>query len=188
MNNATHTTTGRSAPYRGRSLELYHPNPRGNGSALRLEPRVNGTDEERYNCFFLEFATQKSVADRSNGLAHATFDWANKITVKLGFLDVSELLLVLEGHVQQLGGQGKGLYHSNGTGNTLITLNCDTERDSYYLAVSRKRATDTTPQRIGIGLTKAEAVGLRCLLQGGLFGVMFPQALRARQPQVPARE
>ncbi len=170
-------TSGRPAHFKGRTLEIYHPNARGTGSALRLEPRINGAGEERYNCFFLEFAAQKSVAKRSDGVTHATFDWANKVTVKLGFLDVGEILLVLEGQQPHIGGQRQGLYHANGTGNTLITLNHDAQRGSYYWAVSRKRNGDSAPQRIGIGLTAAEAIGLRCLLQTGLFSVLFPRAL-----------
>lgn len=177
MSTSTMNSTGRPGQYKGRTLEIYHPNGRGTGSAVRLEPRVNGAGEERYNCFFLEFASQKSVAQRAAGVPHATFDWVNKITVKLGFLDVGEILLVLEGQQSHIGGQRQGLYHANGTGNTLITLMHDPERKSYYLAVSRKRDGEAAPQRIGIGLTPAEATGLRCLLQTGLFNVIFPCAL-----------
>ncbi len=168
-----------STDYKGRSICIYHPNGRGEGSAMRLEPRVNRHGEDRYNCFFLEMASQKSAAQRQNGKTdYATFDWENKITVKLGFLDVGELLTVLEGKVPHVGGQRKGLYHASGIGNTLISFNRDAQRGSYYLTLSRKRNGDAHPLRIGIGLSDVEATGLRCLLQTGLFFVTFPSLLK----------
>ena len=52
----------------------------------------------------------------------ATFDWAAKVTVKLGFTDVCELLTVLEGQVDHVGGQRDGIYHENGNANTIIAF------------------------------------------------------------------
>ncbi len=168
--------------YKGRSLCLYHPNSKGTGSALRIEPRINRHDEVRYNCFFLEMASQKTAAEgRGDRRAHATFDWENKITVKMGFLDISEMLTVLDGHAPQMGGERKGLYHATNNGNTLISLSHDPARGTYYLSLSRKKNGAREPQRIGIALGRAESVGLRCLLQTGLFFVLFSSALKSRR-------
>lgn len=167
--------------YKGRSVCFYHPNARGTGSAFRIEPRVNRHDADRYNCFFIELAGQRTTAGRERGPGgHATFDWDKKITVKLGFLDICEMLMVLEGRVPHMGGDRKGLYHASKQGNTLISLTRDAERGTYYLSLSRKRNGDANAQRIGIGLTEAEATGLRCLLQTGLFFVTFSSALKSR--------
>lgn len=175
MNGNTRTTTEEyPSDYKGRSICFYHPNARGTGSALRIEPRANRHDADRYNCFFIELAGQKTMAGRERGAnTYATFDWDNKITVKLGFPDICEILMVLEGRVPHIGGDRKGLYHASKQGNTLIALARDAQRGTYYLSLSRKRNGDSDAQRIGIGLSEAEATGLRCLLQTGLFFVTF---------------
>jgi len=108
----------------------------------------------------------------------ATFDWENKITVKLGFLDISELLVVLEGRALRVGGERSGLYHASGEGNTLISFQRNSEHHTYYLALSSKRGKDDAPQKIGIMLNEAEATGMRCLLQTGLFFITFSSLFR----------
>lgn len=160
--------------YKGRSLCLYHPNAKGTGSALRLEPRINRDDRDRYNCFFLEMASQKSTAVRSGGGgANATFDWEEKITVKLGFMDIAECLTVLEGRADKVGGGRNGLYHATGAGSTLISFMANREQGTFYLSLSAKRTGEEAPRKVGITLSGVEATGLRCLLQTGLFFVTF---------------
>jgi len=155
-------------------LTFYHANRQGSGAAVRIEPRVNRRPGERYNCFFLDMARQKSVAGNGeNGSPHATFDWENKITVKLDFMDVCEFLTVLEGACDHVGGRRDGLYHQTGQTNTLIRFKAH-ESGGYALAVSRKTAGSDQPARIGTVLNKVEATGLRHILQVGLFFVTLP--------------
>lgn len=167
--------------YKSRSLGFYHQNNRGTGSAMRLEPRINRNDTDRYNCFFIEMAAQKSAARRDAvGVVPATFDWNKKITVKLNFMDIAELLTVLEGRALRIGGERNGLFHANAAGNTLISFQRNPEQGTYYFALSCKRANDQTPQKLGIMLSEAEATGLRCLFQTGLFFLTFSSLLRER--------
>jgi len=168
-----------STDYKGRSLGFYHPNSKGTGSALRLEPRLNRDDSDRYNCFFLELAPQKTAAVRSaGGVTPATFDWTKKITVKLGFLDIAEMLTVMEGRSPKVGGERNGLYHATGGTNTLISFQRNPEQGTYYLSLSIKRSKQDAPQKIGIMLSEAETTGLRCLFQTGLFHVTFSSLLK----------
>ncbi len=167
--------------YRGRTLCYYHPNGRGTGSAVRFEPRLNRNGNDRYNCFFVEWARQKDRTSTTSPDAFARFDWEGKITVKLGFLDLCELLTVLEGRATAVGANGKGLYHATEQGNTLITFAHQAERKNYLFAVSRKLNGDAEPQRISIALSKIEATGLRHVLQMGLFFVTFPGLLQGSQ-------
>ena len=165
--------------YKGRSISFYHPNSKGSGSALRLEPRLNRDDADRYNCFFIELAGQKSTAIREqNGVTPATFDWSKKITVKLGFLDIAEMLTVLEGRTEKVGGERNGLYHASGTGNTMISFLRNKEQGTYYFSLSSKRNKDAPVHKTGITLSEVEATGLRCLFQTGLFFVTFSSMLR----------
>ena len=167
--------------YKSRSLAFYHQNNRGTGSALRLEPRINRDDSDRYNCFFIEMAAQKSAARRDAGaVVPATFDWTNKITVKLNFMDIAELLTVLEGKALRIGGERSGLFHANGACNTLISFQRNPEQASYYFGLSCKRGKDGAAQKLGITLNEAEATGLRCLFQTGLFYITFSSLLRER--------
>jgi Whirly transcription factor len=165
--------------FKGRSISFYHPNSKGTGSALRLEPRLNRDDNDRYNCFFIEMAPQKSLASRgSNGLTPATFDWTKKITVKLGFLDIAELLTVMEGRAPKVGGERNGLYHASGGSNTMIAFLRNPEQGTYYFSLSIKRNKEEVPHKIGITLSEAEVTGLRCLFQTGLFFITFSSMLR----------
>lgn len=154
-------------------LCIYHPNGTGSGAALQLEPRLNRTDSDRYNCYFLDMAPQKSVARRVNDkLEPASFDWTRKLTVKLDITDICEILSVLEGRVDKLGGQKNGLFHKSGNATTIITL-AKAEKGGYFIGLSKKSAGDELPTRVNITLTDAEAIGLRTIFQTSLFFLTF---------------
>ena len=164
--------------FKGRSIAFYHPNSKGTGSALRLEPKLNRDDGDRYNCFFLEMAAQKTPMRREQGrISPATFEWSNKITVKLNFMDIAEMLTVLEGRAEKMGGERSGLYHASGNMNTLISLQKNSDNCTYYLGLSCKRSATDTPLKVGISLSDAEATGIRCLFQTGLFFITFSSLL-----------
>lgn len=154
-------------------LALYHPNSMGNGAAMQLEPRLNRTSTDRYNCFFMEMAAQRSVAvQTSERETPASFDWANKLTVKLDFADVCEILTVLEGRVDKLGGQRSGLFHKSSSASTIISLQ-KADRGGFFLGLSKKDTGSESSTRIVITLTEAEAIGLRSIFQTGLFFIMY---------------
>lgn len=159
---------------RDQKVAFYHPTGKGDGSALRLEPRVNRTESDRHNCFYLEMAPQKTVAVRdADQKSPATFDWERKLTVKLGFSDICELLTVLEGRQEKAGGQRNGLYHESEKAVTVISFLRNTERGGYLVGVSRKDKAGGELVRLHITLGEAEGIGLRCLLQTGLFYLSF---------------
>jgi hypothetical protein len=160
-------------------LAFYHPNSAGNGVAMQLEPRVNRKEEDRYNCFFLELAGQKTAVVRDGDKrAPATFDWEHKLTVKLDFTDICELLTVLEGRAEKVGGQRNGLYHQNGASSTVITFQKNTEKSGYFLGLSRKGQQDGQLVRLHMVLSESEAIGLRCIMQTSLFFLTFHGFMR----------
>ena len=157
----------------GERVAVYHPNAKGSGAVARLEPSICRRDG-RPACFFLELATQKTAAGRDeDGPSRATFDWENKITVKLGFLDICHLLAVLEGKAEHAGGKRDGIYHQSGRTNTLIHL-ARHEAGGYFLALSRKRGDEDEAKRIGMVLSEVEATGVRHVLSVGLFFMTLP--------------
>lgn len=155
-------------------LAIYHPNSSGSGAAMQMEPRLNRQGSDRYNCFFLDMAPQKTAATRDGGrMVPASFDWEHKLTVKLHFTDICEMLAVLEGRAEKIGGaQKSGLFHRNGNSSTVISLQ-KAEKGGYFLGLSKKSAESDTAVRVNITLSEAEAIGLRSIFQAGLFFITF---------------
>lgn len=159
---------------RDQRLSYYHPTATGGGSALQLELKLNRRDGERCGCFFLEMAAQKSAGSRQGGSrTPATFDWENKLTVKLEFSDVCELLAVLEGRQERAGGTRNGLYHETDKACTVIALSRNAEKGGHWVGLSRKDKATGQLTRMQMGLSEPEAVGLRSVFQAGLFFMTF---------------
>lgn len=154
-------------------LAIYHANSKGTGAAMRLEFKVHrGADSS--GCFFLEMAKQRSVASRGEqGRTHATFAWDSKVTVKLGFTDICELLMVLDGRKEQAGSE-RGLFHSSGQANTVIVLKKSADYGGgYLLGLSKKDNAGAQLFKEHIILSETEALGLRCIFQSSLFPMVF---------------
>lgn len=163
---------------------LYHPNPRGTGSAVKMDIRPALTDSE--GCVMLSIATQATLADRSAGAAKAaTFDWANALTVKLGFSDLCAFLQVFRGEYEAIEG-GKGLFHMSSAGSTKINLKHMIESCvGYSLDISRTSA-DGAERHARFFFDGGEALGLSEALCGIMsvicFGVPGPSWESARSP------
>jgi hypothetical protein len=170
-------TEPKARPANGQ-FTFYHANTKGTGMAARFELKLDPLRANGGSCFFLEMARQKTTASRggADGRVPATFDWQTKATVKLGFLDLCEFLAVLEDKQEQAGGNRNGLYHDAGAANTIITFKRGTEH-GYSLGVSRKNRAGEIVFRGHILLNEAEALGLKHILQSGLFHVAFHESL-----------
>ncbi|MFZ4394024.1 MAG: hypothetical protein ACOYOU_00190 [Kiritimatiellia bacterium] len=174
MNASTLTPPDASPrPWSGR-LAYYHPTQSGGGAAARME--FHPARPDRDGCFFLEMARQKTLPTRNeNGRQSATFDWENKITVKLGLPDVCSLLLVLEGKCEQAGNGRNGLFHDTAEANTVINLRRQAEPAvGFALEISRKpKRADGEVQRTRVVLTEGEAIGVRCIFQHAIHPMVF---------------
>lgn len=164
------------------ALTLYHANGKGTGSAARFE--VVPASGRREGSVYLTLAQQKSVASGSSeqgNRQHATFDWANRVTVKLNFSDLCLMLPVFKGQVATIS-EGKGLYHSSRSMTTIINLSY--QADPYpgvSLDVSRRsKAGDDAAQRVRILFNAAEAYGLGVVLEQamGLLAFGIPRDYR----------
>jgi hypothetical protein len=157
-------------------VAFYHPNSAGTGAAMKLEARLNRSESDRYNCFFMDMASQKSKAGMVDGeKTFAAFDWEHKLTVKLGFLDVCEMLTVLEGRSDTMGHGRNGLFHQNGSASTVISLQ-KADKGGFLLGLSRKTGETGAVSRVNLLLSDAEGVGLRAIFQAGLFFITFHDA------------
>ncbi len=174
MNVQTNQATMLAIP---QSLRFYHPNRAGNGAAMQVEPRFCNRKDTRYNCFFLELAEQQT-AQRGGGSQRepATFNWKEKLAVKLDFGDICELLVVLEGRADKAGGGGNGLYHAHEKACTIITCQAG-EKGAVFIGLSRKDTVSGETRRLRILLSPSEVIGLRHVLQSSLFFLAFHQHL-----------
>jgi len=85
---------------------------------------------------FVEFANQEKTQD-----GQKSFDWANKITMKLGVADIGEILATIAGKQDGIGqldrdGKHKGLFHQTDKGNTILQLAKGGKANMFYLRIS----------------------------------------------------
>lgn len=157
--------------YRPR-LTFYHANSKGSGSAVQFEVVPIGGD--RSGAVYMTLARQKSVAgvNDEGQRRYASFDWQNKVIVKLNFNDLCQMLLVFRGKNQTIDG---GLYHDSRSKTTIINLTRQTEPfPGMVLDVSRKaKEGNDDPIRVRIVLNDAETYGLGTVLEQSLSAVAF---------------
>ena len=157
-------------------LLFYHANAKGSGSAAQFECYAASGDQE--GRIFVSMAPQRHVAEDGQ---NATFDWKNKVVVKLGFSDLSALLLVLNGRIAELG-DGKGLYHDSKSSTTIIRLAKQADPYSgYAFELSRKpKEGNETISRVRIVFSDAEAYGLACALEQSMGLIAFGDCMACR--------
>ena len=177
--------------YRPR-LAFYHANGKGSGSAARFEVVPAGGDRD--GAVFLTLAQQKSVATGSvdqGNRQYATFDWPSRVTVKLGFSDLCQMLLVFNGQAATIA-EGKGLFHDSRGTTTIINLTRQTEPDPGHVLEASRRAKGDAEQaaRVRIVFNAAEAFGLGAALEQTLgllaFGIPKEAACAPGQPRAEA--
>ena len=174
------------------ALTFYHANGKGTGSVASFET-IPATSE-RDGAVFLSLAQQKSVASGSaeqGNRQHATFDWANRLTVKLNFGDLCQILSVLKGSSTTIN-DGKGLYHDNRNTTTIINLTLQTEPcHGHSLEISRRSKSGGDPaSRVRILFNASEAYGLGVVLEQTLsllaFGIPHDFRQSAASAPTPA--
>lgn len=175
-------------PYRPR-LSFYHANSKGTGSAARFE--VIPAYGERDGVIFMTLAQQKSVAagsDAQGNRQYATFDWQNRVTVKLNFSDLCQMLLVFRGLTTTIM-DGKGLYHDSRNTTTLINLTRQAEPyPGLSLDVSRRNKVETeSAVRVRMLFNSAEAFGLGAVLEQSLGVLAFGIPKEALCPSGPGK-
>ena len=97
-----------------------HPNAKGTGSTVRFE--LHPAHDTVEGSVFITFATQKTIGSYENGQRILpTFDWANRVTVRLSLNEVAQMLEVFRGYREKMC-DGNGLFHRTAKANTIITL------------------------------------------------------------------
>ncbi len=146
-----------------KSYTIYRALPADDGTAARFE---YAPDKQ---CVFLEMARQKGPASQGE---RATFDWENKVTIKLALADLGEFIAVLEKRQKGCGpnqdGRFKGLFHQSRSRSVSINFEAS-ERGGWHLrvgdtSVGVKRG-DNKPMSLSQGISNAEGSVLLVLLR-----------------------
>lgn len=137
-------------------FKIFKPRKSGDGAACQWEFK------KEKKCMFLEFAHQNKGENTS-------FDWNNKAIMKLGLIDIGDILATLSGLQDGMGpldgeGRSKGIYHQNPKGNTILQLARNKKTTGYFIRLSQK-TQDQSPQVFQHSITFAEASLLMVLLR-----------------------
>lgn len=117
-----------------KSFKIFRANKSREGAASQWSL----SDKEGKVSLFVDAAKQKPTDDAEG---NATFDWDSKLTMKLGEPDVGEILCVLK-NIKREVGTGKGLFHANDKGNSVLNFSLyekDNNPVCYSLRVSTQR-------------------------------------------------
>ncbi len=152
---------------------LYHANASGTGCAMKIE--LHPATGEEDGCFMLKLANQLTASDMRGPVKRfATFNWAKRITVKLGFSDICKMLQVFRGECESID-DGKGLYHRSAKRSTKIVLrHMISPIQAYSLEVYRNSSDGSEEDASShIMLSTAEAYGLAVALENSIGLICF---------------
>ena len=165
-----------------------HPNAKGTGGTVQFE--LHPAHGHVEGSVFVTFAAQKTTGSYENGRKiMPTFDWENRITVRLDINEVAEMLEVFRGYREKMA-DGNGLFHRTAKANTVITLEHRLEPAPGYLFGVSRKTVEGDIRRMGVLLSMKEALVLSESLAGALlymaFGVPKVQARAPKEAAVGA--
>ena len=146
-----------------KQFRVYKPKKTDDGSVSAWEISYKKDKYDHYE-FFLEMANQLPGKDKND---NQQFDWENKITAKLGALDIGEILLVLERQKDSVGSKGS-LFHKTSKGNKVINFNYLEKYKSFGLKISSQ--DEKTKKTIAFNqlISLSEGVIIRELLKSAI--------------------
>lgn len=173
-------------------LSFYHANAKGTGAAVEFE--LHPAHEDTEGSIFVSIATQKTVGSREGGgRVFPTFDWQNRLVVKLDIFDVAQMLQVFRGISESIA-DGKGLFHRSPRATSVISLEHRLDQTpGYRFEISSKPLDGADARRAAIVFSNGEALALALALEHSMaaiaFGVpaVFPRAGGAAAGREEAR-
>lgn len=146
------------------AMTMHHANPRGTGTALRLELHPARPDAE--GSILATIAPQKATTPA------VAFGWDNSIAVRLGILDLAKVLQVFRGQFESIA-DGKGLFLRTANGCTVVRLAHRIEPvGGYVLNVSHKPNVGETVC-LSFGMTYDEAFAISEAIDHAMLYVSF---------------
>lgn len=146
------------------SFQLYHPNSKGNGSAIGI--RVVPASLKVQGCVQLEIARQMTVGNVEQKV-FPTFNWKDRIIVRLTPVEVAEVCRCIRGVTHSIR-DGAGFVHRTDGGVSKVTLVHVVEpRESFQLKVTHETIAGVD-REVSFYIYPAEAFAI----EAGLFAAM----------------
>lgn len=148
-----------------------HPNAKGTGCSLEFE--LHPAHDRVEGSIFVSFAAQKTLGSYENGRRiMPTFNWEERITIRLSVNEVAEMLEVFRGYREKLA-DGNGIYHRTAKANTIITLEHRMEPVPGYLFCVSRKSAEGGLKRLGVLLSMKETLVLAESFSGALLYMAF---------------
>ncbi len=148
--------------------KLYHPNGKGNGSALSLELHPAGNPD--VGKVILSIVPQKTVGSRADGTpTFPTFAWADAFIVRLEVTEIEKMLEVFAGETESIN-DGKGLLDAR-NGTTFCVRHTIDPVPRYIIEIVKREGEE--PKKRLISLTPTEAGALYHGLAACMGSLMF---------------
>ena len=181
MNEAPETAVGAGMGSFRPRLTYYHPNSKNTGSALQLE--LHPAHDAVGGSLFADLAPQRTagVRDaRGEVKTFPSFDWRNKLSVKLDLTDLVQVLSVFRG-IQESIADGKGLFHRSSSAVTAIHLEHRIDPTPGYSFDIWRKPNEGEARRGGFFFSPAEACGLSIAIEQVIGVIAF--GIPAVQPR-----
>lgn len=141
-----------------KTFQIYKPRRDGGGCASGWELG------SKKDAVFLEMAAQ---IGKMEGDDNATFDWANKLKMKLGIADIGEIIALLERRQKGIGptrdGKHRGLFHKNASGTATLILE-EGQHGGWFLKIGVQK-TGGEVQNLSHAVSLGEGATLLVLLR-----------------------
>lgn len=151
------------------SFSMYHPNNRGNGSAIAVRLSPARLSEAGY--VQIELARQQTVGDMERKV-YPTFNWKERIIVRLQPMEVAEVVRCLRGMTESIR-DGAGFAHRTDGRASKITLVHVVEPHPCYQLKVMSETIAGDDKEVSIYLSAEEATTLELALVASMGLICF---------------
>lgn len=151
------------------SFGIYHPNAKGNGSAMSV--RVSAAKLNQAGYVQIELAKQQTVGDAERNV-YPTFNWRDRIIVRINPVEVAEVVRCLRGMTESIR-DGAGFFHkTDGRAAKITMVHVVEPKPCYQLKVVSETIAGVD-REAAIYIHPAEAMALECALVASMGRLCF---------------
>lgn len=148
---------------------LYHPNSKGNGSAMSVRMSPAKLNQPGY--VQLELAKQQTVGDAERKV-FPTFNWKDRIIVRINAVEAAEVVRCLRGMTESIR-DGAGFAHkTDGRASKITMVHMVEPKPCYQLKVMSETISGEEKEVV-IHIHNAEATALECALSASMGRLCF---------------
>lgn len=148
---------------------IYHPNAKGNGSAMSVRLMPAKLTQSGY--VQIELAKQMTVGDVDRKV-FPTFNWKDRIIVRINPIEVAEIVRCLRGMTESIR-DGAGFAHkTDGRASKITMVHVVEPKPCYQLKVISETIAGVD-REVAIYIFSAEATALECALSASMGRLCF---------------